>query len=62
MTSKQLIEILKSIKENCENVKGYCPECKYFKEDCKVEQVINELKGLSPEYWPIAVIERIINE
>ena len=62
MISEQLIEILKIFKENCENVKGYCPECRYFKKDCKVRQVIHELKGLSPEYWPIAVVERIINE
>ena len=59
MTSKQLIEILKNIKEHCTGRK--CADCEFniHLYECQIRELVRTLNGF-PDGWDIGAIERTI--
>lgn len=65
MTDKHIVETFRKLKEYC--AKRDCPGCQFFYIKnkycgyCQLEE-IGWILSISPKYWNIEEIERIINE
>ena len=59
MTNKQFIEILKKIKERCNNTD--CGECPFRTDKCQLQAIASSLNYM-PIYWDIEDIERLLKE
>jgi len=65
MTAKEIVRLLKSVKEECAAHQHTCKGCIYTDMrliHCKAILITNEMHGRSPEYWDIEEMEEIANK